>query len=102
MVDNLLITRKYQWTIVWSKMIDLTIVALNNALITMGNESQTKIMGKLFDGNEMMHLANRTKGAIYSGRKALSVLTCRYSFYYCIINFSYHCYLDRQIARYLE
>ena len=30
MFDNLSISRKYQWTIVWTKMINLTAVTLNN------------------------------------------------------------------------
>ena len=36
MVDNLSITRKYQWSIVWTKLIDLTTVTLNNVTYRNG------------------------------------------------------------------
>ena len=36
MVDNLSITRKYQWSIVWTKLIDLTTVTLNNGTYRNG------------------------------------------------------------------
>ena len=36
MFDNLSITRKYQWSIVWTKLIDLTTVTLNNGTYRNG------------------------------------------------------------------
>ena len=69
MFDNLPISRKYQWTIVWTKMIDLTTVTLNNGTYhKWGMKAKPKSWENFLDDNQMMHLANRTIGAIYSGR----------------------------------